>query len=220
MSTDSRLPRAIREALADDAAVEGADVETPGNVDKSASAREANDLLDRMAALIEASAPSPSLEARLLSETRVAPLRYAPFFSRLAALFDLEESAVEQQLAALANPGSWKRTGLKGVERVMVSAGPELASARTSFVRFAPGAHFPKHAHVGFEQVFVLEGCYTDDAGVRHGPGNLHEMVADTEHEFWVAESEPCIAASVLHQGLRFREWPLKLFNPFLKGRA
>ena len=91
------------------------------------------------------------------------------------------------------------------------------ASARTSFVRFAPGAHFPKHAHLGFEQVFVLEGSYTDDAGVVHGPGNLHEMVADTEHEFWVAPNEPCIAASVLHRGLSFREWPLKLFNPFLK---
>lgn len=210
MSTDPELPQAIREALAD--------VEDVDEAERSAGAEHASELLDRMAALIDASPPSPLLEARLLSEIGAAPLRYAPFFSRLAALFDLEESAIEQRLTALRDAASWKRTGLRGVERIMVSPGPQLASAQTSFVRFAPGAHFPKHSHVGFEQVFVLEGSYTDDTGVRHGPGNLHEMVADSEHEFWVGEGEPCIAASVLHRGLRFREWPLKLFNPFLKG--
>lgn len=215
MSTDPKLPQAIREALAE---VEASETAEP--TASETSEREASELLDQMVALLEASPPSPRLEARLLSETSTAPLRYAPFYSRLAALFDLEEAAIEQQLTALGSASNWKRTGLRGVERIMVSPGPHLASARTSFVRFAPGAHFPKHAHVGFEQVFVLEGSYTDDAGVHHGPGNLHEMAADTEHEFWVAEGEPCIAASVLHQGLRFREWPLKLFNPFLKGRA
>ena len=61
----------------------------------------------------------------------------------------------------------------------------------------------------------MLEGSYTDDDGVLHGPGDLHEMHVETEHEFWVAESEPCIAASVLHVGLRFRQWPEKFFNLF-----
>lgn len=213
MSSDPRLPRAIREALAE--AEEPAPL---ADLAHRAAEREASELLERLTSLLDPAAPSPTLEARLLSETSTAPLRYAPFFARLAALFDLEESTIEQQLTALADPQSWKRTGLRGVERIMVNPGPHLASARTSFVRFAPGAHFPKHSHLGFEQVFVLEGSYTDDTGARRGPGDLHEMVADTEHEFWVGDNEPCIAASVLHRGLRFREWPLKLFNPFLKG--
>ena len=209
MSADSSLPRAVREALAE---AEGA-----AGPASDADELSAGEVLERMASLLDAAAPSPTSSARLLDATAVAPTRYAPFFKRLAALFDLDEATIEQRMAALADAKTWKRTGLRGVERIMVSPGPELASARTSFVRFAPGAHFPKHAHLGFEQVFVLEGSYTDDAGVVHGPGNLHEMVADTEHEFWVAPNEPCIAASVLHRGLSFREWPLKLFNPFLK---
>ena len=206
MSSDPLLPRAVREALADDEALA-----------EAAAERQASELLGRMATLLEASTPSPSLEARLLRETSTAPLRYAPFFARLAALFDLEEAAIEQSMTALGDAKSWKRTGLSGVSRIEISPGPRLASASTSFVRFAPGAHFPKHYHLGFEQVFILEGSYTDDAGVRHGPGNLHEMTVDTEHEFWTADSEPCIAASVLHRGLRFRQWPEKFFNLFMK---
>jgi len=200
MSADPSLPRAVREAL------EEADGEA-----------EARDVLERMAELLDGATPSPSLQARLLEATAVAPTRYAPFFTRLAALFDLEEAVIEQRMKALADSKNWKRTGLRGIERIEVSPGPRLASASTSFVRFAPGTHFPKHYHLGFEQVFVLEGSYTDNAGALHGPGNLHEMVADTEHEFWVAPSEPCIAASVLHRGLRFRQWPEKFFNLFMK---
>ena len=203
MSTDTPLPPAVREALAD----------TPS--DEPLADRRASELLDQMALLLEASPPSESLQARLLHETSTAPTRYAPFFARLAALFDLDEATVEQSLQALADERSWKRTGLRGIDRIEIGPGPGLASARTSFVRFAAGAHFPKHRHLGFEQVFVLEGSYTDDDGVLHGPGNLHEMHVETEHEFWVAETEPCIAASVLHVGLRFRQWPEKFFNLF-----
>lgn len=203
MSTDTPLPLAVREALAD----------TPS--DEALADRPTSELLGQMALLLDPSAPSDALEARLLRETSTFPTRYAPFFARLAALFDLEESAIEQSLRALADERSWKRTGLRGIDRIEISPGPGLASARTSFVRFAAGAHFPKHKHLGFEQVFVLEGSYTDDDGVLHAPGNLHEMHVETEHEFWVAETEPCIAASVLHVGLRFRQWPEKFFNLF-----
>jgi len=203
MSAETPLPPAVREALAD----------APS--DEPLADRQASELLEQMALLLESSPPSESLEARLLRETSTAPTRYAPFFARLAALFDLDEAAVEQSLQALADERSWKRTGLRGIDRIEIGPGPGLASARTSFVRFAAGAHFPKHRHLGFEQVFVLEGSYTDDDGVLHGPGNLHEMDVETEHEFWVAETEPCIAASVLHVGLRFRQWPEKFFNLF-----
>jgi len=203
MSSDAPLPEAVREALAD----------APS--DEPVADRQASELLEQMALLLESSPPSESLEARLLRETSTAPTRYAPFCARLAALFDLDEAAVEQSLQALADERSWKRTGLRGIDRIEIGPGPGLASARTSFVRFAAGAHFPKHRHLGFEQVFVLEGSYTDDDGVLHGPGNLHQMHVDTEHEFWVAETEPCIAASVLHVGLRFRQWPERFFNLF-----
>ena len=180
MSADPSLPRAVREALADTETV------TDGE-------GEAREQLARMTELLDQTTPSPALQARLLDTTAVAPLRFAPFFTRLAALFDLEEAVIEQRMTALADAKNWKRTGLRGIERIEVSPGPRLASASTSFVRFAPGTHFPKHYHLGFEQVFVLEGSYTDSHGVEHRAGELREWPAGTEHSFDVAKSEPCI---------------------------
>ena len=90
MSADPALPPAVREALADAAS------------DEPLDERRASGLLEQMALLLESSPPSEGLAARLLAEASSAPTRYAPFFARLAALFDLDEAAVEQSLQALA----------------------------------------------------------------------------------------------------------------------
>ena len=196
---DERLPRAVEEAL------------------EESDDRQASEVVGEVARLLGPTAAAPALGARLIESVSRAPLRYAPFFTRLGELFDLEEGAVERIMARLEDPKCWRRTGLRGVSRVEVAPGPRLAQASTALVRFAPGAHFPAHRHRGFEQVFVMEGSYTDDEGVVHGPGNLHEMHEDSEHEFWAAKDGPCIAASVLHHGLSFTRWPSKFFNLFMK---
>jgi predicted ChrR family anti-sigma factor len=206
MTDESSLPRAVREALAE-----------PGSESAGDDARETLELFAELALRLEPSEPSSALGERLLKQTSHAPLRYAPFFSRLSRLFDLDEATVEHHVAGFAAPKAWKRTGLAGVQRIQFPPGPALEGAATSFVRFEPGAHFPRHRHLGFEQVFVLEGSYSDESGKRYGPGTLHEMETETEHEFWVDPSEPCIAASVLHAGLEFTRYPLKFFNFLMK---
>ena len=135
--------------------------------------------------------------ARLLAAVAEPPLRYAPFFSRVSALWDLPEASVSDTFAKLKQRSAWQWTALPGVRVLTVEGGPRTQGAETFLVRFAPGTRFPRHRHPGPEALLVLQGSYTDDHGRRVGPGDLHEMAPDTEHGFLVAKGEPCIGAAV-----------------------
>jgi quercetin dioxygenase-like cupin family protein len=210
------LPEFVREALEDDA-VADAVLEAAG-LDASALDLELSALLlasGGPGAPPAAASPSAPARARLLAAIEQPPLRYAPFYARVAELFDLPEADVEAQLARLQDPGTWQFAGLPGVHNVAVPAGPRVRSAETLFVRFAPGTYFPKHHHTGHEQVFVLEGSYTDSHGVEHRAGELREWAAGSEHSFNVAKNEPCIFASVVF-GRRFDSWALRALAKLL----
>lgn len=51
--------------------------------------------------------------------------------------------------------------------------GGEVAKA-TSIVRYQPGSHVPMHAHDGGEEIFVLEGVFSDETG--HYPAGSYLM--------------------------------------------
>lgn len=167
------------------------------------AALEPNDSLDRAA--LDALAALPELlpsaklagPARLLAAVRVLPLRYAPFFGRLMQLWDLSEADVCRTLERAAAPAAWRKPGLPGLRVIDVVAGPRLSGARVTLARFSAGMRFPAHRHLGPEALLVLEGSYRDQSGRIVGPGDLHEMSADTEHFFKVGRNEPCVAASV-----------------------
>lgn len=187
------VPVAWREALADATAVD-------------------RELAARVPELLEpASELTPGLE-RLLKTVAAPPWRYAPFFARIGALWDLPEERVEAALATTGDLAAWKRTPLPGVRVIEVTAGPRAAGAETFLVRFAPGTRFPRHRHPGPESLLVLQGSYTDTNGVTVGPGDLHEMAPATEHGFLVAQGEPCIGAA-LQYGREFT-------GPFMKMLA
>ncbi len=75
----------------------------------------------------------------------------------------------------------WTPSPAPGVERKMLDRdGGEVARV-TSLVRFAPMSHFPAHEHGGGEEILVLEGTFSDEAGdypagtyLRHPPGSCH----------------------------------------------
>src|SRR6185312_9693450 len=68
-----------------------------------------------MTSLLDPILPNPALLSRLQSSIAQPPQRYAPFYDRLAKLFDLSEDAVITQLTRLGQPDAWRRTGLPGV---------------------------------------------------------------------------------------------------------
>ncbi|HET7539064.1 MAG TPA: cupin domain-containing protein [Polyangiaceae bacterium] len=150
---------------------------------------------------------SPQIAAlgreRLLGAVHPLPLRYAPFYDRLAALWNLPVAAVEAVLLRANEPSSWRKPGLPGLTLIDVEPGPALRGARVTLVRFARGMRFPAHSHPGPETLLVLEGSYCDSGGRHVGPGELHEMAPGTQHSFRVGRGEPCVAASVQF-GLEF----------------
>ncbi|OGL18200.1 MAG: hypothetical protein A3F92_03420 [Candidatus Rokubacteria bacterium RIFCSPLOWO2_12_FULL_71_22] len=61
----------------------------------------------------------------------------------------------------------------------------EEGDRRAVLMRYAPGATIPRHRHLGDEQIFVLEGSVSDDAGTctrgnyaRRPPGCVHAVVS------------------------------------------
>ncbi len=134
---------------------------------------------------------------RLMASVEELPLRYAPFYSRIAQLWDLDEERVVGVLTAARDESAWRKPGLPGLRVVDVEGGPRTAGADVHLVRFAKGMTFPAHRHPGPEALLVLEGSYTDSSGRFVGPGDLHEMEPGSQHSFRVGKDEPCIAASV-----------------------
>lgn len=76
---------------------------------------------------------------------------------------------------------AWTASPQPGVERRMLDrVGGELARA-TSIVRYAAGAGYTTHAHTGGDEIFVLQGIFSDEHGdypagtyLRNPPGSSH----------------------------------------------
>jgi anti-sigma factor ChrR (cupin superfamily) len=151
----------------------------------------------------ETSAPDPRVLRELMAKVEGLPFRYAPFFDRLAELFDLSESDIEALLERARDERSWERTLLPGVRRFALRAGPRLGGAEAYLMRFSPGLTFPKHRHCGAETLFVLEGSYVDTSGTRVGPGDRQDMRPGSEHTLRVEVDGPCVAA-VVSGGVEF----------------
>jgi quercetin dioxygenase-like cupin family protein len=163
-----------------------------------------------------ASIPAGSLE-RLLIEVAEPPLRYAPFFERLAALWDLPEGDVRGLLEGSRDKKNWRKAPLPGLELITVHGGPGIQGTEAYLARFAPGMTFPAHGHFGHEDVLLLEGSYTDDQGKVFRSGDVHTMEAGGEHSFTIAPDEPCVAAAV-HRGIRFRSLGMRLLAKLFRA--
>lgn len=64
--------------------------------------------------------------------------------------------------------------------RLLERDGGEVARA-TSVVRYAPGARFSAHPHAQGEEIFVLEGTFSDESG-HHGPGTYLKNPPGSSH--------------------------------------
>ncbi len=168
--------------------------------------------LERLPELLPPAEPAAGGREKLLAEVSELPLRYAPFFDRLASLWDLEEEEVHAELTRAKEREQWRFTALPGLRLFDVQGGPRTKGADVRLVQFAAGVRFPVHRHKGHEQLLILEGSYTDSSGTVYRSGDLHEMSDGTEHGFVVDDKEPCIAAVVEH-GRVFR-------NAFLRVLA
>lgn len=216
MTLDRASPRAIMESVPltePDApdfardALEGTDpLET----------RELLELVHRLPEALPSSPRPEALRARLLAETSRAPERYAPFTRALSELYDLPREDIRALLARSAEPGAWKHSGLPGIKKLSVQAGPSCSGAQAYLVKFGAGQRFPQHQHSGIEKVLLMSGAYTEDSGKRYETGDLHVSQPGTTHAFTIDDDEDCVAATLLHGPLNFRSLPLRLFARLL----
>lgn len=173
--------------------------------------RELLEVVHRLPDAFPAGGGPAALRARLLDETARAPERYAPFTRRLSELYDISRADARRLLERSADPRAWKASGLPGIKKLPVEAGPSCASAQTYLVTFAAGARFPEHHHDGLETVLLLAGSYTESGGKVYSTGDMHLMEPGTAHSFTIAKDEDCVAATLLHGKLNFRSLPLRL---------
>ena len=173
--------------------------------------RELLELVHRLPEALPIGGGPAALRARLLEETSRAPERYAPFTRTLSELYDLPRADIRALLEQCAKPRAWKRSGLPGIKKLPVSAGPSRHGAQTYLVKFEAGVRFPAHHHDGLETVLLMAGSYTEDSGKVYSTGDIHLMEPGTAHAFTIASDEDCVAATVLHGSLNFRSLPLRL---------
>lgn len=81
----------------------------------------------------------------------------------------------------------WTGSPEPGVKRRLLErVGAEVARA-TSIVRYEPGARFPAHAHDLGEEIFVLDGIFSDETGdypagtyIMNPPGSAHAPFSES----------------------------------------
>lgn len=76
----------------------------------------------------------------------------------------------------------WVKSPADGVSRIPLEREAEESGHTTSFVKFAPGSYFPPHTHPQGEEIYVLDGIFSDENGdypagtyLRNPPGSSHK---------------------------------------------
>ncbi len=129
---------------------------------------------------------------------RVSTSRLEGFCPALARFFDVEEASARQLLSQVDMPEEWMEGPDVGISVLPVAAGPEKVAALASLVKLPPGVTLSDHAHVGLEQLLVLEGGFADSQGNVVWPGEMLEMAAGTSHSMWGLPGPPCVCAALL----------------------
>ena len=83
---------------------------------------------------------------------------------------------------SLAKDQHWVKSPADGVSRIHLEREAAESGHTTSFVQFEPDSYFPEHVHTQGEEIYVLEGVFSDEnddypAGtyLRNPPGSRHK---------------------------------------------
>lgn len=75
----------------------------------------------------------------------------------------------------------WTPSPMAGVERQMLDRQGDEVTRATSIVRYAPGSRFERHSHGGGEEIFVLDGTFSDELG-DYPPGTYLRNPVGSSH--------------------------------------
>jgi anti-sigma factor ChrR (cupin superfamily) len=155
-----------------------------------------------MAAFATALRPVPTpvgLRARITASLGES---WERFLAGLQHLTDLSEGALRQVMLRAKDPGGWVPGPLPAVELFHFAGGARTGGADVGLVRMPPAFTFPRHDHVGTEEVLLLEGSYTDDGGRRWMAGMADRREPGQPHSYTTGP-EGVMFAIVLYGGIQ-----------------
>jgi predicted ChrR family anti-sigma factor len=100
----------------------------------------------------------------------------------------------------------WRETRHEGVA-LKVLRRDEASGDATVLIRMRPGRSYPAHRHTGLEEVFILQGGYSDDRG-EHRAGDYVLNDAGSAHRPTALEGEDCVMIAVAHSGIELIKKP------------
>ena len=87
----------------------------------------------------------------------------------------------EEPVCMLPEKYEWAASPADGISRVALERLSAESGHKTSFVRFRPGSYFPAHKHPLGEEIYVMDGVFSDQFGdypagsyLRNPPGSGH----------------------------------------------
>ena len=104
-----------------------------------------------------------------------------------------------------AAPLRWWRLGLGGARMAELAHDAE-SDVRLLVGQMPPGLRFPRHLHLGFEQVVVLAGGYDDERG-EFVAGDYGVYEPGSEHGPETLDGDSCWILFRLDAPVRFRGW-------------
>jgi len=94
----------------------------------------------------------------------------------------------------------WHPTRHQGIF-VNVLRRDEQTGDATVLIRMQPGCGYPAHRHLGVEEVFILQGGYSDADGERCA-GEYFINDAGSAHHPIASDGEDCIMIAFAHRGI------------------
>jgi len=88
----------------------------------------------------------------------------------------------DKPVQVLPDQCQWVASPADGVSRIPLERVSLESGHKTSFVQFKPGSYFPAHKHPLGEEIYVMEGVFSDQYGdypagtyIRNPPGSHHK---------------------------------------------
>jgi putative transcriptional regulator len=106
----------------------------------------------------------------------------------------------------------WK-SWMSGVEEYVIDT--SRYGYRTSLLRISPGKAMPQHTHAGDELTVVLDGAYTDEAGL-FGRGAIEIADSSVSHRPMADAVHGCVCLAVLSAPVQLTGMLGWVVNPFI----
>jgi anti-sigma factor ChrR (cupin superfamily) len=131
--------------------------------------------LAAMGNLVEEEAPPPELKTKLFARLGLREAEEAP--SEVGAAPPVAAGTLTR---VKSDDIEWQATPIPGVFRKLLFM-DKANDMCTMLVRMDPGTRYPGHIHAGPEEIFVLEGDFSDDTGTLT-KGDFQRVENHTRH--------------------------------------